>query len=229
MPVSYNENMKKERNILIVMLAAATLILTLIDGFLKPDYLLKSVIKIAVFSITLFIYIRIFDRKLFFLRFSKKNILTTFALALGMYALIIGGYMMLRSFIDFSKVTGKLMDNVKVSKDNFLYVSLYISFINSFLEEIFYRGFGFLMLRRVMNHKGAMLISSLCFAIYHCGMLEGWFNIFLYLLMIAGLVIGGIFFCMLDYRDDHIYHSWLVHMFVNFAINTIGFILFGIL
>ena len=29
--------------------------------------------------------------------------------------------------------------------------------------------------------------------------------------------------------NDNIYSSWFVHMFCNFAINTIGFILFGVL
>ena len=32
-----------------------------------------------------------------------------------------------------------------------------------------------------------------------------------------------------DEKYNNIYSSWLVHMCANFAINTVGFILFGIL
>ena len=35
-------------------------------------------------------------------------------------------------------------DEVLVMAGNFLYVSLYISLMNSFLEEFFFRGFGFI-------------------------------------------------------------------------------------
>ena len=33
----------------------------------------------------------------------------------------------------------------------------------------------------------------------------------------------------LNERCENIYMSWLVHMFANFAINTVGCILFGII
>ena len=39
------------------------------------------------------------------------------------------------------------------------------------------------------------------------------------------LVIGGMIFNWLNEKLDTIYCSWLTHMFANFAINTIGFIL----
>ena len=41
----------------------------------------------------------------------------------------------------------------------------------------------------------------------------------------VGLVIGGVIFNWLNEKLDTIYCSWLTHMFANFAINTIGFIL----
>ena len=49
------------------------------------------------------------------------------------------------------------------------------------------------------------------------------------LLLLAGLVFGGCIFNYLNELNDNIYSSWFVHMFANFAINTVGLILFGIL
>ena len=45
----------------------------------------------------------------------------------------------------------------------------------------------------------------------------------------GGLIVGGCIFNYLNEKNDNIYPSWFVHMFANFAINTVGFILFGIL
>jgi hypothetical protein len=38
-----------------------------------------------------------------------------------------------------------------------------------------------------------------------------------------------VIFNILNEKSENIYASWLSHMFANFAINTIGFILFGII
>ena len=60
-------------------------------------------------------------------------------------------------------------------------------------------------------------------------MTDGWFNIGLWILAIIGLFVGGCLFNLIDDKSKSIYPSWFVHMFANFAINTIGFIMFEIL
>ena len=64
---------------------------------------------------------------------------------------------------------------------------------------------------------------------YHTAMMIGWFSISLFILLLLSLIIAGFIFNYLNERNNNIYSSWMVHMFANFAINTIGFILFGIL
>ena len=44
----------------------------------------------------------------------------------------------------------------------------------------------------------------------------------------VGLIVGGLIFNALNDKFGNIYPSWLTHMAANFAINTIGFILFGV-
>ncbi len=65
------------------------------------------------------------------------------------------------------------------------------------------------------------------FALYHIAMMIGWFGIPVIIISLLGLFAGGMIFNKFDDKKDNIYLSWLVHMFANFSINTIGFILFA--
>lgn len=58
-------------------------------------------------------------------------------------------------------------------------------------------------------------------------MMIGWFDITVFVLTLSALFIGGLIFNYLNEKFESIYISWLIHMFANFAINTIGFILFN--
>lgn len=60
-------------------------------------------------------------------------------------------------------------------------------------------------------------------------MMIGWFKLDVFLIVMAALFAGGIIFNYLNEKSETLYPSWLVHMFANFAINTIGFMLFGII
>ena len=156
-------------------------------------------------------------------------LLRVLALGFGVFALILGAYFALRSVFDFSAVTALLGKNAGVTAENFLWVSLYISFVNSLLEEFFFRGFAFLVLRRYAGERFACVFSALSFALYHTAMMLGWFPPLLFLLALAGLTAGGVLFNLLDARAGTIFPSWAVHIFANLAINTVGFILFKIL
>ena len=219
----------KNNSVIRTVIAAALCcgVMALVDGILKPGYAVKSAIKVCLFLLIPFLLTR-FDKDLLFkeiFRFRKKGFATALLLGLPLYGLILGGYFLLRNFIDFSGIAGNLTQNAGVTKDNFLFVSLYISFANSLLEEFFFRGFLFSNLKRHSTRRFAYLFSALAFALYHVAMMVGWFDWWLNLLVIAGLALGGMIFNRLNEKQDCIYVSWLVHMFANFAINTIGFIL----
>lgn len=222
--------MKKKA--LYAVLAAAVAccaVMAVVDGILRPSYWLKSAIKAALFLLIPLVLSRKWKqidlRSLF--RPQKKGILTALALGIGVYGVILGGYFVVRNFFDFSGIVGNLSQNAGVNKDNFLFVSLYISFMNSFLEEFFFRGFLFLNGKRLGSRGFAYGFSSLLFALYHLAMMTGWFSPVLLLLVLTGLTVGGGLFNWLDEKHGSIYTSWLTHMFANFAINTIGFLLIG--
>lgn len=203
------------------------LAMALVDGVLRPGYAVKSVIKIALFlGLPLLLSLRSKELScLSLFRFPKKGLLTAVALGLGVYAVILGGYFLVRPYFDFSGIAGNLTQNAGVTKDNFLAVSLYISFVNSMLEEFFFRGFVFTNLKKLNTRHFAYGFSALVFAAYHVAMMLGWFSPALFILVMLGLTAGGMIFNFLNEKQDTIYISWFVHMFANFAINTIGFIL----
>lgn len=211
----------------IAVTAVCCAAMALVDGVLRPGYAVKSAIKLALFLL-LPLLLSLWSKEVLYLklfRFQKNGFLTALGLGVGVYAVILGGYFLVRPFFDFSGIAGKLTENAGVDADNFLFVALYISFVNSLLEEFFFRGFVFTNLKRLGSRSLAYWFSALAFALYHVAMMTGWFSPALFLLVMAGLTIGGMLFNYLNERLNCVYVSWLVHMFANFAINTIGFLL----
>jgi membrane protease YdiL (CAAX protease family) len=222
---------RKEVLAIAILIVICCTIMAVVDGIIQPDYAVKSMIKIIVFLVAPMIY-SLFDKDLDLkniFKWNKKGIKLTIGLAAGVYLIILAAYFAGKDIFDFSGITKSLTMNIGVTADRFVWVALYISFANSFLEEFFFRGFAFLTLKNYMPRKFAYIFSSLMFALYHIAMMIGWFSAGMYFFILAGLFIGGLIFNFLNEKNETIYSSWMVHMFANFAINTIGFILFGIL
>jgi len=222
--------MKTKRNIIIAVTVFACGVMGVVDAVIQPGYLVKSLIKLLLFLCIPIVY-SVFDKncdlkKLFVP--DKKGLLTAVILGVGVYAAVVGAYFAFRGVFDFSALTSSLTSTTGVNKDNFIFVAIYISFVNSLLEEFFFRGFAFLTLKSVSGRRTAYIVSSALFALYHIAMMIGWFGLPVILLSMAGLFIGGIIFDFVNERYNNIYISWLIHMFANFATNTIGFILFSI-
>ena len=209
-----------------------SLAVTFIDAVVHPPYFSKIPIKILFFLALpmLFFAFRREEWSEFkaLFRFRKKGLLISLLLGTVIFSVILGGYFVTHSFIDFSGVTSSLTEGMGITADNFIWVAIYISIMNSFLEEFFFRGFGFITLKKYVNIKFAYFFSPVLFAIYHVGMLIGMFHPAVLALLMFGLIVGGLIFNVLNDKLGNIYPSWFVHMAANFAINTIGFILFDV-
>ena len=210
-----------------------SLAVTFIDAVVHPPYFSKIPIKILFFLALpmLFFAFRREEWNEFkaLFRFRKKGLFISFLLGTAIFSVILGGYFVLRGVIDFSGVTSSLTEGMGITADNFIWVAVYISVMNSFLEEFFFRGFGFITLKKYVNVRFAYFFSPVLFAVYHVGMLLGMFHPAVLVLILSGLIAGGLIFNALNDRFGNIYPSWFVHMAANFAINTIGLILFDVL
>ena len=225
------KNNTKKSILIVVLIVLFCILMAVVDGVLKPEYFIKSIIKLILFLILPVIY-SFYDKNIRIKEIfepKKNGIKSAMLLSIFVYVIILCGYLLVRNIFDFSAITGALTQNIGVTGENFVFVSLYISFVNSLLEEFFFRGFAFLTLKRITGRKFAYLFSAAVFAVYHIAMMIGWFKADVFLIVLAGLFAGGLIFNYLNEKSSTIYPSWLVHMFANFAINTIGFILFGII
>ena len=224
------ENKKKAMGMMGIVLLFC-LVMAVVDGILQANYFVKSGIKLVLFLGAPVLYAGVQKelRISSFLTLDKKSTRLALWLCIPVYAVILGGYLLLQDVFDFSGITKSLTQNIGVNRNNFLFVSLYISFVNSLLEEFFFRGFAFLTLKTVTTRRIAYLFSALIFSVYHVAMMIGWFSVGVFVIVLAGLFAGGLIFNYLDEKTGTISPSWFVHMFANFAINTIGFILFGVI
>lgn len=219
---------KKESIIIISIVTIACVIMGIEDAIIQPGYFIKSLIKIVVFLALPIIY-SLFNKEIYLKKLfipNKKGLLFAILMGIGVYVVVLGAFLIFRNVFDFSGLTKSLTSQTGVNKNNFIFVAIYISFVNSLLEEFFFRGFSFLTLKKVSNKKLAYIFSATMFASYHIAMMIGWFSIWVVIIALLGLFVGGLIFNYFDEKYENIYLSWLIHMFANFATNTIGFILF---
>ncbi|WP_112179904.1 MULTISPECIES: CPBP family intramembrane glutamic endopeptidase [Paraliobacillus] len=214
-----------------ILVILGCLIMAWIDSVLSPIYAIKSAIKLILFFLIPASYALIDKNTSFCKLFQLKKGQTLFPilLAIGVYCFIFGSYLLIGPYFDFSNITATLENNIGVSKSNFIFVALYISIINSLLEEFFFRGFAFLSLKGVTSRKVAYVFSAGAFSLYHVSIMTSWFSPLLFILIIISLFIAGLLFNWVNEKSKTIYPSWMIHLSANLAINTIGFILFGII
>lgn len=213
-----------------VLVAITCIIMAIVDAVIQPGYAVKSLIKIILFLLIPLVY-GLFDKEVNIKKLiipNKSGIVTAISLGAAVYVIILGSYFVFRNVFDFSALTTSLGETTGVNKSNFIWVAIYISFINSLLEEFFFRGFSFITLKKFTTRKFAYIFSSLSFALYHIAMMIGWFGVPVIFISLLGLFAGGLIFNKFDEKNENIYLSWLTHMFANFATNTIGFILFAV-
>lgn len=212
-----------------IVIVICCVIMGFVDAVVQPAYHIKSFIKIVLFITVPVFYMRKNKDYYDLFRFNKKNILISLALGIGVFSVILTAYTLTAKIFDYSNITSSLSDNIGVDANNLIFVTTYIALVNSLLEEFFFRGFAFFELKKVTSRKFAYIFSSFMFALYHVAMMIGWFNFGVFAISLAGLFIGGVIFIFVNEKNQNIYSSWLVHMFANFSINTIGFILFGLI
>lgn len=219
--------MTKKNIILTIIIAICIVAIAYVDMVISPSYFAKTMVKAPIFFLVPVIYSRFCkDFKPFSILTSNlKGLKFSFLLGIGIYIIVVGAYLIANSFVDLSGIKTSLENNLGINKSNFIAIGLYVSICNSFLEEWFFRGFAFTVYGKA-SRLWAYILSSLSFSVYHIAIMDGMFNIYVLLLVLVGLMVGGTIFNYLNERNKNIYSSWFCHSFANFAMNTIGFMIF---
>lgn len=216
----------KARQVILPVLAALVYIavMLLVEKFLQPGYLVKSLIKLTLTAALIggdcAIGGRGLKETLFLHRMKPAKSL--YWLMAAMFAGVFLGFLLLRGHLDLGLIRERLMAKEGLTKGNCLLVFAYIIAVNSFLEEAFFRGFLGHALPDRLRKPWGIAFAALSFAVYHIGILDSWMDPGMLLLMTAGLAAVGAVLQWICDRFGSVKASWLVHACANLAINTIG-------
>lgn len=112
-----------------------------------------------------------------------------------------------------------------MNKENIIFVYSYIAIVNSFIEELMFRGIGYIELKKHIPEKYACSISAMLFAIYHIAIVNGAVNIWLTILSVIALYIASVILNKIDKKTDTIIPSYMVHSLSNWILNIIGYLI----
>lgn len=225
-------NEKKKVSLLVILSVIACIIMFFIEKYLHPGFFLKSILKIAVFLSSVAIYYKVTKDKFDLLGLkdlNRTNFYRILRLGLVVFIFILIGYYFMKNYIDLDNIKENLLSKEGITKDNFIFVSIYISVVNSLLEEFFFRGHIFGKLKSLNYKKLGYIFSPILFSLYHIAIIDSWFTPALFGLFVIGLVVVGVFFNFIMEKANSFLAPWIVHAFANLGINTIGFIMLGVL
>ena len=217
-------NKKQKLSIGIALALMAVIIVFVTEQVFQPGYALKSAVKVLSFMGAILIYKVLTRQKIIdVIRLHKiKNIRPILICMLCFFVGMAIAFFVFRDFLDLQNIRQSLIDKEKLTKENCIFVFLYIIFCNSFLEESFFRGF---VSGMFPNKRLGRLFSAVLFSLYHIGIFITWFNPLIFVLCIVGLTAVGLFLQWLSEKFESILASYITHACANVAINIIGALL----
>jgi membrane protease YdiL (CAAX protease family) len=105
-------------------------------------------------------------------------------------------------------------------------LATFLSIVNSFLEEYYWRWFVFGRLRKYMPLAAAIAVSSLGFMAHHVIVLSVYFPgrfVAAVVPFSLAIALGGAVWAWLYHRTGSILAPWVSHLIVDLAVMTIGY------
>jgi membrane protease YdiL (CAAX protease family) len=225
---------KYKKSILVVYSLIAVGALYYIEQILLPGYMVKSISKTLIFFIGGMLIQRMLGIRRERSSHRKVNGISLRKLVLlGVTAFVsvLAAFAVLRTQINLTAISGELENALHVNSGNFIAVGIYITIVNTALEEYFFRGFLFINLKKNSSRERffAYMYSSLLFSFYHLSIFRTWFDPRLLAVALVGLVAAGTLFNFLDEKSDSILYSYIVHACADAAIILIGLKMFELL
>ena len=124
-------------------------------------------------------------------------------------------------------ITVKLADFHLDTLERYILAALLISFVHSWLEEVYWRAFVYGRLRRLTSSRWSHLVAAIGFAAHHVvviGVYLGDTSILVLTLMSLPVVLGGVLWSLL-YRatGNRLLAPWLSHVCLDLAIMAVGY------
>ncbi|MYB18440.1 MAG: CPBP family intramembrane metalloprotease [Holophagales bacterium] len=124
-------------------------------------------------------------------------------------------------------ITVKLADFHLDTLERYVVAALLISFVHSWLEEVYWRAFVYGRLRSLTSSRSSHLVAAIGFAAHHVvviGVYLGDASVLLLTLMSLPVVFGGVLWSFL-YRatGNRLLAPWLSHVCLDLAIMAVGY------
>ncbi|MCK5154885.1 MAG: CPBP family intramembrane metalloprotease [Spirochaetales bacterium] len=205
------------------------LLLYVVEQVLMTPYFLKTIIKIPMFTVFPFMIQRFLLKSKFSVRIKKSEQKFILLSSIFIFVIITVVAFVLKSFIDIEAISSDFANRMKLSGQGMILAGVYTIFVNSLIEEYFFRGFIFQELLKRGWKKPAYIISSAAFAMYHVTVFEAWFGIGLMMVMLLGLFVGGLIFAYFVKKTESILASWIIHISADLALVVFGIFGLGLL
>ena len=228
----------KPLKISLLLLAAflPAIILFLIQHFFEATYITSSLYKI-IFLIPI-VYRIFFYKKSwknavthdFSFTKCKKSIIHAFGWGLLFSAIYAGAFLLFKDFLPIEEIVTQLNTAAAITTANIIWIGLYIIFINSLLEEFFWRGFFFDEVHTLCGWVVGYILTGIGFTLYHVVYFYKWFSYpGLFALACIGLFCYSLFMCMIFQKYRDLFTCWIIHALVDVVQIGIALYLFGIL
>lgn len=150
----------------------------------------------------------------------------------GLAAAIAGGYLLLgRAWVDVERVQGVAAENGLTSPGFYLGLAMYLTLINSALEEYVWRWFVFRRCEIVFGGRAAwaaVALAGLFFTVHHTFSLAAMFDWRVTLLGSAGVFAGGAVWSGLYLKYRSVWPGWVSHVLADVAVFWAGYeLIFG--
>lgn len=216
--------------LIIALLLLPPLILYFSRLFFEANYVFSSVYKLLFLFPIIYYYIK---KENPFQDFSIQTFKASFpkmiVLGVVLASIYVGAFFLFKNILDLDSVIIQLQQLASINAQNIIIIGIYIIFINSLLEEYFWRGFIFKNLQESMQSWAAHLLTGIGFSLYHVMFFYNWFNFVFILIIIFGLVIYSIIMDLIFQKYKDLYSCWLVHGIADIAQIIIALMIFGLL
>lgn len=208
------------KNIIIYSLFSIALLVILeqIFGF---SYIPKQILRSSLFLVIplfgiYFIRKSNLKKEIKFEKPTLKELRLPLIMSMVVFLGTIGGYFMLQFMFDAeSSVRGG--EELGITPDNILIWGFYLSFINSLIEEFFFRGYIFYTLEK-KSYKLAIIVSSLLWSMYHVVIFVTIFQIYTVIFTLIGLFIIGVILAYMNKFGKSFINSWIIHIAADMAV-----------
>ena len=215
------KNTKKQNAAFIAAAAVCFIASAAVEVLTDPGYALEAALKIALFvlvpaGVTFFTHGRdgfgAAVRKIF--TFSRKTAAEALFLGVTLFGIILGTYYLFGAMFDFAGAREAAGVNDIVTA---ALMFLFAAAVRIPAEELFFRAFVFLNLRRLAGARTAHIVSALMYALYRFAFAVTALGMPSAAVFAALMLAEGLFYGFIDAKNECIFSSWAVRAFIELS------------